>query len=444
MIKLRHSAALAVLLTGTTAFATNGDNMIGVGAQSRAMGGTGIALNMGAESAIKNPALLSKTAGYQFMFAGTMFMPNVETTNVAASQGSAGMYGTADSEADSFMIPAIALSHQINDEVTFGIGAYGTSGLGVDFRNADANDGLYRMSTALSIMQFIPAIAYKTPVEGLSVGAGLVIQYGSLGISYDRGIDSNLDAFASNLDTAFNAGGQITAAMDQFQGQIGSVGSEGSGTSDDLAMGFDIGAAYTYGAFTVGFNHKTAIEMEYEHQIMAASQDFGLTGFTDKLTQPAETGIGIAYAEGPLAVTADFKTIAWSSADGYEQFGWDDQTVVALGIAYAIDATTLRAGYNQASHPLGDDAVEAGSATNPAGYSIAAFNIIGFPATVESHITLGASHEFTKGFGMDFAYTMATETTTEATSYDQANAMEIDFETKHSQSALTVAARWSF
>ena len=421
MIKLRHSAALAVLLTGTAAFATNGDNMIGVGAQSRAMGGTGIALNMGAESAIKNPALLSKTQGYEFMFAGTMFMPKVETTNQAASMGSGGMYGTVESEADSFMIPAIALSHQINDEITFGIGAYGTSGLGVDFRKADANDGLYKMSTALSIMQFIPAIAYKTPVEGLSVGAGIVIQYGSLGISYDRGV-------------------QFTA----MDGNSYPVGSEGSGTSDDLSTGFDLGASYTYGAFTVGFNHKTAIEMEYKHQIAAASADFGLTGFTDKLTQPAETGIGVAYAEGPLAVTADFKTIAWSSADGYDKFGWDDQTVIALGAAYAIDATTLRIGYNQASHPLGDDAVKSGSMTNPGGYSIAAFNIIGFPATVESHITLGASHEFTKGFGMDFAYTMATETTTEATGYDQANAMEIGFEAKHSQSALTVAARWGF
>lgn len=44
--------SLAILTASSTALATNGDNMIGVGAIIRAMGGTGTALAVGTESAL--------------------------------------------------------------------------------------------------------------------------------------------------------------------------------------------------------------------------------------------------------------------------------------------------------------------------------------------------------------------------------------------------------
>jgi len=39
--------------------ATNGDNLISLGAESRAMGGTGIAMPMGTDSVFKNPSWLA-------------------------------------------------------------------------------------------------------------------------------------------------------------------------------------------------------------------------------------------------------------------------------------------------------------------------------------------------------------------------------------------------
>ena len=47
-IKLAMAAAMA--LTATSAFATNGDNLMGLGAKARGMGGVGIATAFGAES----------------------------------------------------------------------------------------------------------------------------------------------------------------------------------------------------------------------------------------------------------------------------------------------------------------------------------------------------------------------------------------------------------
>jgi long-subunit fatty acid transport protein len=34
-----------------------------------------------------------------------------------------------------FVVPEVGIVHQINDKLTFGIGAFGVSGMGVDYRN---------------------------------------------------------------------------------------------------------------------------------------------------------------------------------------------------------------------------------------------------------------------------------------------------------------------
>ena len=58
------------------AFATNGDNMIGFGARTRAMGGTGIALkDVGFESMLKNPAMVETPKKLEFGFGATFLFP---------------------------------------------------------------------------------------------------------------------------------------------------------------------------------------------------------------------------------------------------------------------------------------------------------------------------------------------------------------------------------
>ncbi|MBT3237028.1 MAG: aromatic hydrocarbon degradation protein, partial [Bdellovibrionales bacterium] len=75
MQKLLLVLLTITLLTPVVSQATQGDNFIGYGAVSRAMGGTGIAQPMGAESVLKNPALLTYNKGFSFSFAGTYFVP---------------------------------------------------------------------------------------------------------------------------------------------------------------------------------------------------------------------------------------------------------------------------------------------------------------------------------------------------------------------------------
>ena len=71
-----------VVLWASLALATNGDNLIGVGPVSRAMGGVGIAAPQDAISAVfSNPAAMCfgpYCPASEFNFAGTLFTPKVD------------------------------------------------------------------------------------------------------------------------------------------------------------------------------------------------------------------------------------------------------------------------------------------------------------------------------------------------------------------------------
>ncbi len=405
-IRLPLLLSFSLLLTNA-AFATNGDNMIGFGAVSRSMGGTGIALPMGPESALKNPALLTHDKTFEFSFAGTYFAPQVESKNENRADK------TIESDADTFMIPAIGFTYAINKDFTFGMGAFGTSGLGVDYRDSRASstaaqdDGLFKMATSLTLMKFSPSLAYQW--KNLLVGVRFDILYGSLGISYDQ---------ASAGSTA---------------------GSQGAGTSDDLGFGYDLGLGYAWENFTFGVNYQAPIKMEYKKQLTDSAADFGASSVigSDELEQPAEIGLGVAYTWNALTVTADYKMIQWEDAEGYKSFGWDNQDVYSLGLQYALKETKIRAGFNYAKSPLQDNAINRSKDMMTDG-QIHVLNLIGFPAIIDKHFTLGVGHEFNKNFGMDFAATYSPEVT-EATQFNGQN-----FETKHSQYSTSLAMRWNY
>ena len=132
-IKLAVSAAM--VMGATSAFATNGDSLIGTGAKSRAMGGTGIAHSNGAESATTNPALITKNKGVEFTFGGTYFRPDVtvKTTGTPAPPLGAGQNPVnAESDAKHNVIPYVALTHNLDNGFVVGASMYGSAGMGTD------------------------------------------------------------------------------------------------------------------------------------------------------------------------------------------------------------------------------------------------------------------------------------------------------------------------
>src|SRR6266542_809349 len=211
MKTLTKTFAIAFALASTaTAFATNGDDLIAIGPNARAMGGTGIATPQDAISAVfANPAAMCFTPGCAYSevnFAGTLFLPHTtgEVDNPAGSF-------RADSQSSVYAIPAIGLSLPL-DPVTrrwrFGLAAYGVSGLGVDYRDTDLDQpkffdfgpfGKFPLVageyTSLQIMKFAPALAYQITPE-LSVGLALHIDYAILdlgaGSSFNYGFGGQL------------------------------------------------------------------------------------------------------------------------------------------------------------------------------------------------------------------------------------------------------------
>ena len=368
----------------TSLHATNGDTMISVGTKARGMGGAGIAVSHCAESTLHNPSLITCTKGTSISFGGIVFMPDINTKM--------GMAAEHESEADINVIPSISISHKLNENWYLGIGMWGTAGMGVDYRDAPQVPGMdsgnMHMVTNLQLMQFGISAAYKA--NGFSAALTPILQYGSLDINY-QGFDGS---------------------------------SVGDGVAQDLNFGMNVGVSYDFAnGLTLGAVYKSKIDMDYGNQLSNATRPFADLGIFpdtmgDHLEQPAEIGLGIGYQLENHTFAVDYKKIQWSDAEGYKDFGWSDQNVLAFGYQYTRENWALRLGYNHASHPIDEMPSAPTNPVTPTDYPYAAgnavnlFNLLGFPATAKRHFTLGGTYAFTDLFAVDLAYVHTPKTTT--------------------------------
>ena len=400
------------LLATTMLHATNGDNMIGVGTQSRAMGGSGVGMGIGTDSVFRNPAWIVDLKGFNASFGATLFMPTVKAKVGPAPGLGNGVEG--ESKADLSIIPTVSHSDHISENLSYGVGMFGVSGMGADYRNEDPQKGLANMRTSLQYMRFVPSISYK--IDDLRIGAGLTLAYGALSMSAWTP-DGVPPGQQPNPATAKQRGG---------------------GLSEDLGFGAQVGVGYyVMPGLTLGAYYQSEVATEYEDVF-----DFTTNGVYDdlKLSQPAEFGIGIGYTSdcNCYSVTFDYRRIMWSDADGYDAFGWDDQDVFTVGGSYNVNsALTLRAGYNYAKSPLHNKTFQAANIGGaPFGaFNVAYFNTLGFPAYSDSHVTAGLSYQLTKSTGFDLAYVYATEVTEKS--------MNV-LEASNEQNSLSATLRFTF
>ncbi|MCB1069191.1 MAG: outer membrane protein transport protein [Verrucomicrobia bacterium] len=406
----RKLAAIAFAgLLASQSWATNGDNLIGIGPVDRALGGTGIAAPQDSLTAIfGNPAGMSFCPcgeGSEAIFAGSIFAPTVNA-RIGTPMGTY----SGESQHDPFLIPAMGVTMPVNESMRFGVGAYGISGLGVDYRNMGwdldgnpANGFEGDLYSRLEVMKFAPMLAYKVN-DTLSVG-------GSLQASYN------------NLDL-------------------------GSGGSHTYAYGVQLGILYVAGSFHFGASYTSPEKADFENVFNFDS----FTGDTqlDDLTleAPATYAAGVAYTiNEALMVEVDAKFLNWADAEGYKDFDWDDQWVIGLGIQYkASEKWVLRAGYNYAENPvkehdgfdpMGVSSIQ-GTAVPTLGYEL--FRVVGFPAVVESHLTLGAGYQVTEDFSISLAYVHAFENTISQSSAGDIFKLESDL----SEDIYTLGMAWAF
>jgi long-chain fatty acid transport protein len=199
---------------------------------------------------------------------------------------------------------------------------------------------------------------------------------------------------------------------------------------------------------TIGAVYKSEIEMDYKGQISKAIEDFtGNPNGSDKLSTPAEIGIGVSYAIGEHVIALDYKQIQWSDAKGYKDFKWDDQNVIALGYEYKTNDWAARIGYNYAKSPISDQSIPQvvggaiGAAGGNYGDTLDILNLLGFPGTVESHYAVGGSYNISEQASVDLAFTYAPEVTQKAII---TNTLGGTIETKHSQTGVSAQLNFNF
>jgi long-chain fatty acid transport protein len=411
-------AVLSVLLISTTipaiSNATNGAWLIGFGAKSRAMGGTGVAYNMGGMAAAFNPATMIDS-GNRFDIGAELFIPPRAVTHQSGILG----YTDEESNENLFLIPSMGGTWQWKEDMVLGFAFIG-AGLKTEYNQTANSDSCQRVNAGavpgytacpptvfdpnititpgteagvqLMQAQFIPSIAWKinkTHTLGASIVlAGQYFRAEGLEAFADLGFTSGTDPISSDWDNSWGAGVRV--------GWLGKF-------DDDR--------------FNVGVNYSSRVYMsEFERykNLFAEQGDFDI---------PENYALGLSYKVKPnIAVAFDVQRINWSDVASIGNpgpavdqaitgnlfplcpgtsdkepcklggdlglgFGWQDQTVYKIGVDWMYsEKLNLRAGWNYGETPIPADQV--------------LFNMLA-PATPEHHLTLGGGYNFTENMILD-------------------------------------------
>jgi long-chain fatty acid transport protein len=383
-------AAFAALFAASPAQATNGMRMIGFGASQVGMGGTSAALPLDAASVVTNPAGMTELGG-RIDFGASFFNPSVsyqgqEIPGLPQSGIAVASTNKFDSERGASPVPAFGLVLPVTESLSFGIGAYGVAGMGVDYAQNLFGGVTY---SSYSQMRFAPGIAYKIN-DLLSVGVTANVMYAQMGYDAAEGLLQVSHQAAS----AFGVGGTIGLRVTPMKG---------------LAFG----AAYETKSWFQDFKYNIPAHQPLDPStgrpaVGPGGQPVILPAGVDSITfnQPSSVTVGVAWnAIEPLTLAADVQWIHWTESNGQNapqyssditktgampwNLNWTDQWVFKVGLQYrVVKELALRAGYNYGKMPLDPGR---------------AFENIAFPAIAEHHITAGLGYDFTDRFAVNLA-----------------------------------------
>lgn len=378
--RLHFAAAIALavaLAVPATVHATNGMYLIGYGPETIGRGGANLAISDRTLAINFNPAGISQLQGNHLAASLSFLAPNLSFEN--------GQNASTDAESRYFPLPTVTYVRGSKDSPwTWGVGFVAQGGLGATFNDLATPFGTRDQTyTQVRYGTVIPTVAYSIN-EDMALGLSLNLGYADA-------------AFRFFPNTSF-----FNQQAPQFS--FPGVKMEGAaGTQTSVRLGWwwrpqpklSVGAVYqtetdsTFdgGDLFVNYTNFPGLGQRVRY-------DAKMEGFTFA----AQAGLGFAYRPTEKWVVAlDVKRYFWDHAidtitvvgtnpdlalpaplDRVELpfvFNWKDQWVYALGADYRVnDLLTLRAGYNYGENPVPE------ATLTPL-----------FPATVEHHVTFGAS-----------------------------------------------------
>ncbi len=398
---LALSIAGALTATGS-AHATNGYQLIGVGAYQKSLAGATTANPGSAMTAITNPAGFAMIED-RADFSMEAFNPERETdfTDAALFPGLE-PGDDVDSDSTLYGVPALGWKAPVGSggNMWFGGGIFGTSGLGVDYEQTVAGTVagnpavLWDGYSAIAFWQAAPTLAWSQS-DTLHWGVSLNLDY------------------------------QAVEFRQRFQDPAGNtlVNFDLGRTAQEFGFGASAGVMWeATSTVTLGAYYKSKqYFQDLEYNLAAGDIDF--TGFGGgpleagtyelELDYPQQAAIGVAWDAMPtLTLSADVKWIDWSdtlseldidgpgSNDVTLDTDWEDSWIYAIGVAWAVTPkVNLRAGFNYAEAPIDDDDVD---------------NNLLLPAIVEQHYTVGGDVDLGQGWDLGFHFMYVPEETLES------------------------------
>ena len=461
---------LLLSCAASSLLATNGVNMIGTGTVSRSMGGTGVAFfSSGSDAMNKNTALIADVKESELHLDVTYFNATVTSTvydqmvlNTTPSYDGP-VTATSQNHLDTNFIPTLSYASKLDDTWSWGASMFGVAGLGVDYKDELAQR---QLKTGMMLMKIIPGISYRT--GNTTFGFAPVLGLGSMSINYDEDqsrVGANGEPLQSTREGLFgtNIGGSDLVPAFGWQ----------AGMDIKVTDKLRIGTTYQS---SLKYKYKDVANFNQfgPHGMVLMANDYlkaqGETGFSENSTettdamiqalidsgmpadaantvgqlmpaglisdslkatnpknlndlvmeQPWEVAIGFGYElTDKVTVTGDYRYIAWGLAEGYKDFGWENQSVYALGFEFRPNKQfRFRGGYNYADSPIKNVSGEMGSlltdvqGTYVFDQAISMLNMVGFPAIATTHFTLGAGYDFSENLTIDAAFMYSPETET--------------------------------
>ena len=356
--KLFSTAVTAALMVlAHSAHATNGDQMVAVSAMQAAMGGATVAHAQDALTILVNPAGIADLGMKEMrMDLGFGLLNPPRKVN------------GQESDSDWYMMPSGGAAFNINDRLFLGMALGGVAGMGVNVPDTlAARAGSQPVVTTKQVFRITPAAAYKVN-DALTLGASLNIANQSLAMSM------------------YNPIANVQANLPQNQ---------------QFGFGATLGATYK-------INPKLQAGFVWTSKNDIANMEFnttsGLTSFD--MDMPASVAFGLAFKpEQGLLVEVDIKRIFFNDVmnsipvtnpptgfPGALAFGWNDQTVYAIGVKKDMGPMAISVGFNYGRSPLGPEDVN----TN-----------LGSTAIVEKHLSFGITRKLSEKVSGSFAYTHA-------------------------------------
>lgn len=348
--------ALLLALSVQQAQATQGTFPHGYGVKSEGMGGVVLALPQDSLVGASNPAGMA--------WVGTRVDAGVALLKVDNGIEFAGETISGVEDNDLYIIPQLGANRMLDAVSSIGVSVVG-NGVGTAYGSDSNVGGLERPGS--EFQQMVATVSYARKLnEQHSFGVGVMLIRQQLDIDGTGSI-----GLPEGRDESYGGGLRL--------GYLGKL-------TDELSLGLSYA--------TRGYMEK----MKRFERLLAEGGDMDM---------PANYGLGLSYQRGDWTLAADVQRILWSDvkslgnpgvsratgapgdSDG-PGFGWRDQTVYRLGVAYqASSDLTLRLGYNDANQLLDSRDGYLGMLA---------------PAANHRHVTLGATYLLGSGNELSFSY----------------------------------------